>query len=165
MNRTNPSKRVCMALVMISMITATAGASVALAAGAPLGFSGCAGGIGGGKDIGTLSAHFDLLPTLIDCCGLKKPDEVSFDGIGLLPLLQDRKAAIEERSIIVHNQWVDFPVKYKEYEVLTERWRLINPYGKEIEDMESFNSGKPSDEVSYITAPDLYELYDIARDY
>ena len=28
-------------------------------------------GIEGGKDIANLTAHFDLLPTLIDCCGLK----------------------------------------------------------------------------------------------
>jgi len=122
------------------------------------------GGIGGGRDVGTLSAHFDLLPTLIDCCGLKKPPEVTFDGVSLMPLLKDLKTKMKERSIIVHNQRVDFPVKYKEYEVLTERWRLINPYGKEIEDMESFNSEKPSGDISYITDPDLYELYDITRD-
>jgi len=123
-----------------------------------------AGGIGDGKDIDTLSAHFDLLPTLIDCCDLKKPPEVTFDGVSLLPLLKDSETTMKERSIIVHNQRVDFPVKYKEYEVLTERWRLINPYGKEIEDMESFNSGKPSYKVSYMTVPDAYELYDITRD-
>lgn len=123
-----------------------------------------AGGIEGGKDIGSLTAHFDLLPTLIDCCELSKPEEVEFDGVSLKPLLQNPDTHMADRTIIVHNQRVDFPVKYKEYEVLTERWRLIHPYGKEIEDMESFNSGHPSGEISHINDPNLYELYDITRD-
>jgi len=123
-----------------------------------------AGGIRGGKDIGTLAAHFDLLPTLIDCCGLRKPYEVSFDGVSLMPLLQDHETKMPERTIVIHNQRVDFPVKYKEYQVLTEKWRLVNPYGKDIEDMESFNEGKPAGEISTIEDPELYELYDITRD-
>jgi len=123
-----------------------------------------AGGIEGGIDIGNLSAHFDLLPTLIDCCGLKEPNEVTFDGISLMPILTNQKRKWPERTIFVHNQRVDFPVKYKEYEVLTERWRLINPYKKEIEDMEGFNSGKPSGEIRYINDPNLFELYDITQD-
>lgn len=124
-----------------------------------------AGGVGGGKDIGTLAAHFDLLPTLIDCCGLKKPDDVTFDGVSLRKLLQDSQTKMDDRTIIVHNQRVDFPVKYKEYQVLTEKWRLVNPYGKEIEDMESFNEGKrAAGEIRYIEDPGLYELYDITRD-
>jgi arylsulfatase A-like enzyme len=123
-----------------------------------------AGGIEGGKDIGNLTAHFDLLPTLIDCCGLKSPDKVKFDGFSLMSLLKNQKRKYPERTIFVHNQRNDFPVKYKEYEVLTERWRLIHPYKKEIEDMQGFNSGKPSGEIRYINDPDLYELYDIIQD-
>ena len=121
-------------------------------------------GIEGGKDVANLTAHFDLLPTFIDCCGLKKPDEVEFDGVSLLPLLKNQQTEWPGRTIFVHNQRVDFPVKYKEYQVLTERWRLINSYQKEIEDMEGFNSGKPSGEIRYVSDPDVYELYDIIQD-
>jgi len=122
------------------------------------------GGIEGGKDVETLTAHFDLLPTLIDCCGLKKPDETAFDGRSIMPLLMDNEAQWQDRTLFVHNQRVDFPVKYKEYQVLTERWRLVNNYQKEIEDMESFNEGKPAGEIKYIADPDQYELYDILSD-
>ena len=121
-------------------------------------------GIIGGKDVKNLTAHFDLFPTLIDCCEFKKPNDLNFDGLSLLPILKDQNTTHPNRTIFVHNQRVDFPVKYKEYQVLTHRWRLINPYGKEIEDMESFNEGKPSREVSFITDKNLYELYDIIED-
>jgi len=120
--------------------------------------------IGGGKDVQRLTAHFDLLPTLMDCCKLRKPDRSEFDGLSILPLLVNPDAEWQERTLIVHNQRVDFPIKYKEYQVLTERWRLINNYQKELEDMESFNEGKPSGEAVYITEPDKYELYDNIRD-
>jgi len=120
--------------------------------------------IGGGKNVERLTAHFDLLPTLIDCCRLKKPDEAEFDGTSILPLLVNRDAEWQERTLFVHNQRVDFPIKGKEYQVLTERWRLINNYGKELEDMESFNEGKSAGEVSYVTEQDNYELYDIVSD-
>ncbi len=121
-------------------------------------------GIESGRDIDNLTAHFDLLPTLIDCCGLKKPEEVTFDGISLMPVLTNKNTKYPERTIFVHNQRVDFPVKYKEYQVLTEQWRLVNPYQREIEDMISFNSGNPSGEIRYENDPDLYELYDIIQD-
>ena len=85
------------------------------------------GGIGGGKDVDRLTAHFDLLPTLVECCGLKPPVKNAFDGMSLLPLLRDPGKTWADRILFVHNQRVDFPVKYKEFQVLTERWRLIQP--------------------------------------
>ncbi|MBM3294991.1 MAG: arylsulfatase [Candidatus Aminicenantes bacterium] len=89
------------------------------------------GGIGGGRDVERLTAHFDLLPTLVDCCGLKPGPGLAFDGTSLLPLLRDPVADWAERTLFVHNQRVDFPVKYKEFQVLTDRWRLIQPPAEE----------------------------------
>ena len=91
------------------------------------------GGIEGGQDVDRLTAHFDLLPTLLDCCGIKPPAGASFDGTSLLPLLRDPGTAWAERTLFVHNQRVDFPVKYKEFQVLTERWRLVSPTLKDGE--------------------------------
>ncbi|GDX11879.1 hypothetical protein LBMAG57_36510 [Verrucomicrobiota bacterium] len=39
-----------------------------------------AGGLRQGEDIASLNAHIDVLPTLVDLCGLKLPREVNFDG-------------------------------------------------------------------------------------
>ena len=88
-----------------------------------------AGGIRGGQDVGRLAAHFDLLPTLIDLCGLAPPPHVRFDGVSLTPLLRNpAKAAADwpDRTLFVHNQRVIDPVKGKNYAVMTDRWRLVN---------------------------------------
>jgi arylsulfatase A-like enzyme len=114
------------------------------------------GGIGGGKDVDRLTAHFDLLPTLLDCCGIKPPSGTAFDGSSLLPLLRDPGAEWAERTLFVHNQRVDFPVKDKEYQVLTERWRLVQPAPEEGE-AAGAAAAKPASSRGL-------ELYDIRTD-
>jgi arylsulfatase A-like enzyme len=94
------------------------------------------GNIGDGKNINKLTAHFDLLPTLIEACGLETPDDVVFDGKSLMPLLSDQTKPWHERALFVHNQRVDFPEKYKEYQVLTERWRLVKRDTEELYDID-----------------------------
>ncbi|MBC7363215.1 MAG: arylsulfatase [Candidatus Aminicenantes bacterium] len=84
------------------------------------------GGISGGKDIRHLSAHIDLLPTLIELCGLRVPVRIDFDGESLVPLLKGKTANWPERTLFVHNQRVDFPIKWKDFAVMTSRWRLVN---------------------------------------
>ena len=53
-----------------------------------------AGGLGGGKDVSRLTAHIDLLPTLIELCGLPQPAGVKFDGASLAPLLRDARGRL-----------------------------------------------------------------------
>jgi arylsulfatase A-like enzyme len=123
-----------------------------------------AGGIGGGIDNPSLTAHIDVLPTLIDLCELKKPDNLMLDGRSLRSLLNNTEDKWKKRSLIVQNQRVDFAVKYKEFQVLTDKWRLINPYQKEIEDMEKFYAKIPQGKPKYFPYKDHYELYDIITD-
>lgn len=86
-------------------------------------------GIGGGKDVDKLAAHFDILPTLIDLAGLREPDDVKFDGVSLRPLMDNPGESWPDRTLFVHNQRLQYPEKYKDCLVLTEEWRLEN-YGK-----------------------------------
>jgi len=126
------------------------------------------GGLVGGKDVDRLTAHFDLLPTLIECCGLSPLPGQAFDGKSLLPLLRDPGADWTERTLIVHNQRVEFPVKDKEYQVLTERWRLIQPPAKDgrIPGLELYDirtdPGQRSDVAARFpdTAAELREKYE-----
>lgn len=91
-----------------------------------------AAGINIGRDINKLTAHFDILPTLIDMCGLVPPDNEKFDGISLKNLIMNKDAIWPERTLFVHNQRVVFPLKYKDYQVMTEKWRLIK-HGEKLE--------------------------------
>jgi arylsulfatase A-like enzyme len=98
------------------------------------------GGIGGGnsgRDVSNLTAHVDLLPTLIDWCGLQIPPKADFDGISLDGLIRHPEVASTERTLFVHNQRVDFPEKYKEYQVLTEDFRLIMRDSLELYNMKT----------------------------
>jgi len=94
-----------------------------------------AGGIGGGKDVETLSAHIDVLPSLIDLCGLKKPKGVRFDGASLAPLLKGRAKRWPDRTLFVHSQRIEHPQKWRKSAVMTERWRLVN--GQELYDIKA----------------------------
>lgn len=92
-----------------------------------------AGGLTGGVDIDQITAHIDLLPTLIELCSLKRPSDVKFDGISLAPLLTDQVESLPDRTVFVqYRQSTNPPIKWKAA-VMTERWRLIN--GKELYDM------------------------------
>ena len=94
-------------------------------------------GINGGRDVSKLSAHIDLLPTLIEWCGLETPDNAGFDGISLNSLITKPDDSWPARTLFVHNQRVDYPVKYKDYQVLTEDWRLIMRDTLELYNMET----------------------------
>ena len=84
------------------------------------------------KDVTPITAHIDIVPTLIDLCGLKKPANVAFDGASLRPLLLG-KGDWPARTLLVHSQRIDHPEKWRKSAVMTDRWRLIN--GTELYDM------------------------------
>jgi arylsulfatase A-like enzyme len=42
-----------------------------------------------GRTVMPICAHIDLLPTLLDMCGVAPPDSSSLDGVSLWPLIQD----------------------------------------------------------------------------
>jgi arylsulfatase B len=89
-----------------------------------------AGGLGGGKDIARLTAHIDLLPTLIDMCGLPRPVGVKFDGVSLVPLFRGADADWPDRVLITDSQRVEQPQKWRQSAVMTDRWRLVD--GREL---------------------------------
>jgi len=91
------------------------------------------GGIQGGRNIEQITAHIDIMPTVLELCGISAPDSVKFDGVSLVPLLTGKNENWQERTIFVHNQRVLSPIKWKETSVMTNRWRLID--NKELYDM------------------------------
>ena len=72
-----------------------------------------------------LTAHIDVLPTLIDLCQLETPESPEFDGESLVPIITRRAETLKERSIFVHLQ-PDKPVKWHHCVVMNGAWRLIN---------------------------------------
>jgi len=89
----------------------------------------------GGRDIDQLTAHIDLLPTLIELCGLNKPAGVKFDGDSLVPLLINPDKHFSDRTLVTDSQRIEYPEKWRKSAVMTDQWRLIN--GKELYDMKT----------------------------
>ncbi len=95
-----------------------------------------AGGFDKPQDVDRLTAHVDILPTLIELCGLGPlPEDYILDGRSLLPLLRDPEADWADRVVITDSQRVVDPVKWKQSSTMTERWRLIN--GVELYDIDA----------------------------
>jgi arylsulfatase A-like enzyme len=94
-----------------------------------------AGGLGGGRDVERLTAHIDLLPTLADLCGLKKPPGVALDGTSIAPLLKGDDSDWPDRVLVTDSQRVEHPEKWRKSAVMTDRWRLVN--GKELYDIQA----------------------------
>ena len=100
------------------------------------------GGLTGGIDIDRLTAHIDILPTLIELCGLKKPQGLEFDGDSLVRLLMGRDKNWPARTLITDSQRIEHPEKWRKSAVMTDHWRLVN--GKELYDMKA-DPGQKSD--------------------
>jgi len=95
-----------------------------------------AGTLGKARDIDTLTAHFDLLPTLAELCSLDLSAGLDLDGRSLVPLLRQSEAKWEDRAWVLHSQnGNETPEKWTSSVVLTSRWRLIN--GRELYDIQA----------------------------
>ena len=84
-----------------------------------------AGGIGSGRDVAALSAHFDLMPTLAELCGIGVP-KAKLDGVSLVKQLKGSDGKCPERTLVVHNMQLVEPKKYKDYAVMSDQWRLVS---------------------------------------
>jgi hypothetical protein len=94
-----------------------------------------AGEVGGNREIGTLAAHIDVMPTLTELCGLETKDAAALDGVSFAGALRGTGPPPSGRTLFVHSQRVEHPRKWRKSAVMTDRWRLIN--GTELYDIEA----------------------------
>jgi arylsulfatase A-like enzyme len=92
-----------------------------------------AGGIDVGRDVQQLTSNVDLMPTLLELCGVD-PGAHEFDGQSLVPLLRGKSGNWPDRVLVTDSQRLANPVKWRKSATMTQRWRLIN--GVELYDME-----------------------------
>ncbi len=85
-------------------------------------------------DINELTQVQDLLPTLLDFCGVRPPRGTQFDGINLADLLRGRQEKLPDRMLVVQFSRMQAPVPKKgDATVLWQRWRLVE--NKELYDL------------------------------
>ena len=101
--------------------------------------------LSGGRDVDQLSAHLDVLPTLVDLCGLRTGPSHKTDGLSLKPVLDGTRDHFDERILVESFKGV----------VMTQRWRLVqNRPNRRTAPKNAKNPGT--------VAPS--ELYDIQKD-
>ncbi len=88
-----------------------------------------------GRDVEPITAHVDVLPTLIDLCSIEPPKSVKFDGRSIKPLLYETSKVWPDRILITDSQRVKDPIKWRKSSVMTSKWRLIN--GKQLYDIKN----------------------------
>ncbi|QDV40550.1 Arylsulfatase precursor [Stieleria neptunia] len=105
--------------------------------------------VAAGRSSDVLSAHIDLLPTLLDACGVAVPDGHKLDGRSFLPLLTGDATSLPRRQIVLQTHRGNEPQRYHHFALHEEPWKLVHPtgFGKE-----SF-AGEPS-----------FQLYDLSKD-
>lgn len=85
-----------------------------------------ASGIEGGKDIDQLTAHYDVVPTLVDMLGLHNGIQKPLDGTSWKPLLKGKSESWPNRVLFMDTQRMINLTKYKSYAVMDKDWRLID---------------------------------------
>jgi len=93
------------------------------------------GAINIGKDVNELTAHYDVLPTLVDLCKLDIKPEVKFDGKSLVPLINGDAKDFKDRVVITNSQRIEVPQPWRRTALMKNNWRLIN--GIELYDINS----------------------------
>lgn len=73
------------------------------------------GSLTGGKDVGTLTAHIDVLPSLIDLCSLSSEGTI-FDGISFASALQGNPDSQFDNRVLIES--------YSGV-AMTKEWRLV----------------------------------------
>lgn len=96
-----------------------------------------------------LSAHIDLMPTILEACDVEAPQSVQFDGRSFLPLLESENASWPERTIVTQWHRGDQPIRYHHFMIRDSQWKLLNNKNTSLEHRED--------------SP-YFELYDLLAD-
>ncbi len=115
--------------------------------------------IEGSRVINELAGGIDLLPTLLELCGIELDKEV--DGVSLVPLIKGEREQLDDRFMVCHTgRWLDGAAdsgKYNRYAVQNRRFRLVD--NKALYDIES----DPAEKINVIDQHP--ELVSSMRDY
>jgi arylsulfatase/arylsulfatase A len=112
-----------------------------------------------------VTAHIDLLPTVLDAADIEVPAGLRLDGRSVLPLLTRSGDAWPPRAIVIQSHRGDVPVRYHHFMLREGPWKLVHPsgFGRDyLEDepqFELYNLDDDPDEQVNLAAvrPDLVD--------
>lgn len=98
------------------------------------------GKIAHNKDVNEVTAHIDVMPTLIDVCNLKEPKKIKFDGRSFKKQLLKTDKNLSKRILFVENQRTFKAKSWWQTAGMMDNWRLID--NKELYDLSKDPSQK-----------------------
>ena len=99
-----------------------------------------------GKSNG-VHAHIDLLPTILDACGINIP--TNLDGRSFLAAVNDPEVEFPDRTLFIQTHRGNVPQRYHHFAARDNRWKLVHASGFGVQEF----SGQP-----------VFELYDLNSD-
>ncbi len=103
-----------------------------------------------GRKVTQPAAHIDVMPTLLDACGVAAPEKVEFDGRSFLPLVEGTSNTWPERTLFFQWHRGDAPVLYRKFSARSPRYKLVQPSDRTPENADP--------------AQVKFELYDLEND-
>jgi len=107
-----------------------------------------------------ITAHIDIMPTIMDACNIQPSRDLNLDGRSILPLLLNKEVHWEDRAIIIQAHRGNEPMLYHNFMIRTQEWKLVHASGFGRETFE----GEPKFEL-YNMQTDPLEMIDVASKY
>ena len=125
------------------------------------------------KDVaGTVGANIDVLPTILDACGIEVAAELSLDGRSLLPALTgDGATKARKHPLIIQAHRGDVGVRYHNFLLRTAEWKMVNSsgFGRELASVEPnfklFNMRTDSLELNDVAAEHPQVIAELQKQY
>ena len=102
-----------------------------------------------GSESNQLCAHIDVVPTILEACGVTPPENHKIDGRSFLGLLDGQDKEWPTRQVVLQSHRGNAPQRYHHFALHEGPWKLVHPSGFGAE---SFD-GEPK-----------FELYHLAKD-
>jgi len=74
-----------------------------------------------------IAAPIDMVPTLLEACGVAPPEGVALDGKSLLPLLKGDVPDWPDRTLFTQWHRGDVPERYRAFAARSQRYKLVLP--------------------------------------
>ncbi len=116
--------------------------------------------VAAGATTDVLCAHIDVLPTILDACGMELPANRKIDGRSFLPILTGDDSDWPTRQIVLQSHRGNIPKKFHHFALHEGPWKLVHPsgFGKQNFD------GEPALEL-YNLSEDPRQTNEISADY
>ncbi|MEM6777517.1 MAG: arylsulfatase [Planctomycetota bacterium] len=107
-----------------------------------------------------MCAHIDILPTVLDACGIEADPSLRLDGRSFLPLLTEEAETWDPRVLVFQSHRGNVPVRYHHFALHESPWKLVHPSGFGAEQL----SGPPELELYHLASDPLQQI-DLAGEY